>query len=183
MSRSSHGETPFALAMNRLRIAGGRSVAAKRVLLVIVQQLLEFMEVVKPAAHVGENPVAGLEPFERAETDGSQLWHRHDQRPDRRVQRRGQCLDGSDTRLGSASLDVPVRRQRDAGSLRNCGIAVAKGVAALTKNKEVGDTWAQMQDSLQRVRQCPPEVWMVKQADRGRVSGKYPCPPQKDIVL
>ena len=50
MSRSSHGETPFALAMNRLRIAGGRSVAAKRVLLVIVQQLLEFMEVVKPAA-------------------------------------------------------------------------------------------------------------------------------------
>jgi len=46
------------------------------------------------------------------------------------------------------------------------GIEVAEGVAALTKNKEVGDKWAQMQDSLQRIRQCSPEVWMVKLADR-----------------
>jgi (p)ppGpp synthase/HD superfamily hydrolase len=46
------------------------------------------------------------------------------------------------------------------------GIEVAEGVAALTKHKEAGDKWAQMQDSLQRIRQCPPEVWMVKLADR-----------------
>lgn len=46
------------------------------------------------------------------------------------------------------------------------GIEVAEGVAALTKNKDAGDNWAQMRDSLQRIRQCPPEVWMVKLADR-----------------
>lgn len=46
------------------------------------------------------------------------------------------------------------------------GDEVARGVAALTKNPAVGDKAAQMRDSLERIRQCPPEVWMVKLADR-----------------
>lgn len=46
------------------------------------------------------------------------------------------------------------------------GDDVARGVAALTKNPAVGDKPAQMRDSLARIRQCPPEVWMVKLADR-----------------
>jgi (p)ppGpp synthase/HD superfamily hydrolase len=46
------------------------------------------------------------------------------------------------------------------------GDDVARGVAALTKNPAVGDKPAQMRDSLERIRQCPPEVWMVKLADR-----------------
>jgi (p)ppGpp synthase/HD superfamily hydrolase len=39
-------------------------------------------------------------------------------------------------------------------------------VAALTKNPAVGDKPAQMRDSLERICQCSPEVWMVKLADR-----------------
>jgi (p)ppGpp synthase/HD superfamily hydrolase len=46
------------------------------------------------------------------------------------------------------------------------GSAVAEGVAALTKNPAVGDKPAQMRDSLARIRKQPPEIWMVKLADR-----------------
>lgn len=46
------------------------------------------------------------------------------------------------------------------------GPEVARGVAALSKNPKVGDKPAQMLDSLRRIRECPPEVWMVKLADR-----------------
>ncbi|MBL8899764.1 MAG: bifunctional (p)ppGpp synthetase/guanosine-3',5'-bis(diphosphate) 3'-pyrophosphohydrolase [Planctomycetes bacterium] len=46
------------------------------------------------------------------------------------------------------------------------GAEVADGVAALTKNAAAGDKPAQMADSLRRIRQGPPEVWMVKLADR-----------------
>src|SRR5690606_37765976 len=46
------------------------------------------------------------------------------------------------------------------------GDEVARGVAALTKSPAAGDKPAQMRDSLERIRQCPPEVWMVKLADR-----------------
>ena len=46
------------------------------------------------------------------------------------------------------------------------GDDVARGLAALTKNPAAGDKPAQMRDSLERIRQCPPEVWMVKLADR-----------------
>ncbi len=46
------------------------------------------------------------------------------------------------------------------------GPAVARGVAALSKDPSVGDKPAQMLDSLSRIRACPPEVWMVKLADR-----------------
>jgi (p)ppGpp synthase/HD superfamily hydrolase len=46
------------------------------------------------------------------------------------------------------------------------GPEVARGVAALSKDPIVGDKPAQMLDSLARIRACPPEVWMVKLADR-----------------
>lgn len=46
------------------------------------------------------------------------------------------------------------------------GSDVARGVAALSKDPSVGDKQAQMLDSLRRIRECPPEVWMVKLADR-----------------
>jgi (p)ppGpp synthase/HD superfamily hydrolase len=45
------------------------------------------------------------------------------------------------------------------------GEAVADGVMALTKNAQL-DKHLQMADSLQRIKQNPPEIWMVKLADR-----------------
>ena len=46
------------------------------------------------------------------------------------------------------------------------GQAVADGVLALTKDTALADKAAMMRDSLDRIRQQPPEVWMVKLADR-----------------
>lgn len=53
------------------------------------------------------------------------------------------------------------------------GLAIADGVQALSKDKAVGADLPklqrkerQMADSLERVRQQPKEVWMVKMADR-----------------
>ncbi len=46
------------------------------------------------------------------------------------------------------------------------GTAVADGVLALTKDETLGSKAVQMQDSLARIRQQPPEVWAVKMADR-----------------
>ncbi len=46
------------------------------------------------------------------------------------------------------------------------GPEVARGVAALSKDPRDGDKSAQMLASLARIRECPPEVWMVKLADR-----------------
>ncbi|ALF53074.1 phosphohydrolase [Nostoc piscinale CENA21] len=45
------------------------------------------------------------------------------------------------------------------------GEAVAKGVLALTKDNSLVKH-LQMADSLKRIKQQPPEVWMVKLADR-----------------
>jgi (p)ppGpp synthase/HD superfamily hydrolase len=45
------------------------------------------------------------------------------------------------------------------------GTPVAQGVLALSKNPNVTKA-ERMQDSLDRIRQQPPEVWMVKLADR-----------------
>ena len=51
--------------------------------------------------------------------------------------------------------------------LENCfGAKIAKGVLALSKNKELRDKSLQMEDSLARIREQPKEVWMVKLADR-----------------
>ncbi|MBD2498319.1 HD domain-containing protein [Nostoc sp. FACHB-280] len=45
------------------------------------------------------------------------------------------------------------------------GEAVAKGVLALTKDNSLAKH-LQMADSLRRIKQQPPEIWMVKLADR-----------------
>jgi (p)ppGpp synthase/HD superfamily hydrolase len=49
--------------------------------------------------------------------------------------------------------------------LKEFGSAVAEGVLALSKDKTVEKS-RQMADSLRRIRQQPPEIWMVKLADR-----------------
>lgn len=46
------------------------------------------------------------------------------------------------------------------------GAAVAAGVGALTKDAQLATKGEQMQDSLERIRLQPHEVWMVKLADR-----------------
>lgn len=46
------------------------------------------------------------------------------------------------------------------------GMAVAKGVMALTKNETLDSKAAMMQDSLKRIKEQPKEVWAVKLADR-----------------
>jgi (p)ppGpp synthase/HD superfamily hydrolase len=55
------------------------------------------------------------------------------------------------------------------------GGPVAAGVGALTKNDRLATKEEQMQDSLERIRQQPHEVWMVKLADR--ITNLQP-PPQ-----
>lgn len=50
--------------------------------------------------------------------------------------------------------------------LEQFGPAVAAGVLALTKDAGLPTKAAQMADSLDRIRRQPPEVWMVKLADR-----------------
>lgn len=46
------------------------------------------------------------------------------------------------------------------------GEAVANGVLALSKDETLPTKDEQMRDSLQRIKQQPREVWMVKMADR-----------------
>lgn len=46
------------------------------------------------------------------------------------------------------------------------GSAVASGVQALSKNKNFSTKQEQMQDSLQRIKREPKEIWMVKLCDR-----------------
>ncbi len=46
------------------------------------------------------------------------------------------------------------------------GAAVADGVSALTKNESLSTKLEQMKDSLDRIKQQPKAVWMVKLADR-----------------
>lgn len=46
------------------------------------------------------------------------------------------------------------------------GKAVAEGVSALTKNTTLPSKKAQMLDSLARIQQQAPEIWIVKMADR-----------------
>lgn len=50
--------------------------------------------------------------------------------------------------------------------LAHFGPDVATGVMALTKNPLLPTKTEQMNDSLQRIRQQPQEIWMVKMADR-----------------
>ena len=46
------------------------------------------------------------------------------------------------------------------------GLSVAQGVQALTKDESLPTKEAQMRDSLARIQQQPPEIWMVKLGDR-----------------
>lgn len=57
-------------------------------------------------------------------------------------------------------------RTTHANLLERFGRPVADGVAALSKKKDLDDKQAQMQESLDRIRQQPEAVWMVKLADR-----------------
>lgn len=50
--------------------------------------------------------------------------------------------------------------------LREFGPEIARGVLALSKNRDLPGKTAQMHDSLARIQQEPREVWMVKLADR-----------------
>jgi (p)ppGpp synthase/HD superfamily hydrolase len=54
------------------------------------------------------------------------------------------------------------------------GVNVADGVLALSKNPALEKS-QQLTDSLQRIRSQPPEIWMVKLADR--ISNLQPPPP------
>jgi (p)ppGpp synthase/HD superfamily hydrolase len=54
------------------------------------------------------------------------------------------------------------------------GVKVADGVQALSKDPALAKS-QQLTDSLQRIRSQPPEIWMVKLADR--ISNLQPPPP------
>lgn len=55
------------------------------------------------------------------------------------------------------------------------GHAVADGVSALTKNETLPTKREQMLDSLSRIQVQPPEIWLVKLADR--IVNLSPPPP------
>lgn len=59
--------------------------------------------------------------------------------------------------------DTPVTRSQ---LVERFGEPVAAGVSALSKNPSVGTKDAQMADSLRRIRMQPPEIAIVKLADR-----------------
>jgi (p)ppGpp synthase/HD superfamily hydrolase len=56
----------------------------------------------------------------------------------------------------------------------NFGAKVADGVLALSKNPEIPKS-QQLTDSLQRIKQQPPDIWIVKLADR--IANLQPPPP------
>ena len=58
------------------------------------------------------------------------------------------------------------------------GPAVAEGVLALSKDKRLPTKKAQMKDSIARIKEQPPEIWMVKLADR--ITNLQPPPPYWD---
>ena len=58
--------------------------------------------------------------------------------------------------------------------LKEFGEAVANGVMALTKNETLETKREQMLDSLERIKQQPKEVWIVKMADRVANLGEPP---------
>ncbi len=57
---------------------------------------------------------------------------------------------------------------------------IAAGVLALTKNTELPSKFAQMTDSLERIKLQPREVWMVKLCDR--ITNLQPPPMHWDKV-
>jgi len=55
------------------------------------------------------------------------------------------------------------------------GVEVADGVRSLSKDERIPSKTERMRDSLERIRQQPVEVWMVKLADR--ITNLQPPPP------
>lgn len=80
----------------------------------------------------------------------------------------GETVEAPDLAVQCALLhDTVEDTDCDLASIHNrFGRAVAEGVSALTKDKSMADKRSQMIDSLERIRKQPPEVWMVKLADR-----------------
>lgn len=64
-----------------------------------------------------------------------------------------------DTAKNNTPVTTEMLRQR-------FGDAVADGVDALTKDQSLPNKSERMRDSLKRIQQQPPAVWMVKLADR-----------------
>ena len=60
----------------------------------------------------------------------------------------------------------------------NFGIEIADGVLALTKNTELPSKSEQMKDSIDRIKNQPKEVWMVKLCDR--ITNLQPPPKHWD---
>ncbi len=58
------------------------------------------------------------------------------------------------------------------------GLEVAAGVLALTKNTSLSTKMEQMRDSIDRIKQQPKEVWMVKLCDR--ITNLQPPPKHWD---
>jgi len=61
---------------------------------------------------------------------------------------------------------------------REFGIDIANGVLALSKDKNLPTKQEQINDSLQRIKKQPQEVWMVKLADR--ITNLQPPPKHWD---
>jgi len=59
------------------------------------------------------------------------------------------------------------------------GSDIADGVMALTKDKNLATKMQQMQDSIERIKQQPKEVWMVKLCDR--ITNLQPPPKHWNI--
>lgn len=60
------------------------------------------------------------------------------------------------------------------------GIDVARGVLALSKNKELFSKEEKMRDSINRIKKQPKEIWMVKLADR--ITNLQPPPKHWNAV-
>ena len=93
-----------------------------------------------------------------------------------------QATDAKDDVLIIAALLHDVLEDtatRYATLLAEFGQAVADGVSALSKDASLPKA-AQMADSLQRIRQQPQEVWLVKLADR--ISNLQYVPPHWSVV-
>jgi len=58
--------------------------------------------------------------------------------------------------------------------VENFSVEVADGVLALTKNETLATKREQMLDSLERIKQQPKEIWVVKMADRVSNLGEPP---------
>jgi len=80
----------------------------------------------------------------------------------------GESIGNPNLLVGCALLHDTLEDTATAfAELEQCfGEDIARGVLALSKNKNLPGKDAQMRDSLARIQEQPHEVWMVKLADR-----------------